>query len=115
MEAIKLARNLLERRKTLQFHSRDLEKIILHREGRVKSSEKLTFLNQTHTAHPEIPSILSTQDLRYKPLIQKAYFKPYTTESISPIKCQKKTSAGLSENDTKDIAYLVGLLNNRKN
>ncbi|OMJ89089.1 hypothetical protein SteCoe_8810 [Stentor coeruleus] len=59
--------------------------------------------------YSDIPSIPTSTDYEYKPLIRKAYFKQYTKESVSPIKSSRRPPT-LSENDLKEISQLIKMM-----
>lgn len=67
------------------------------------------FQGQQRVKFPEIPSVPTSNDFEFKPLIRKALFKPYMKESLSPIKNPRGAPA-LSENDFKEITHLIRLM-----
>lgn len=115
MEMIALANNPLERRKSLHLSPKTLHNLPSPKADKFKALGSPSAQHQYIIKSSDIPGSLTMQDLEYKHLIEKAYFKPYTSEPISPIKIHKTTINGMTENDTKDIVFLIDLLNNKKN
>ncbi|OMJ89090.1 hypothetical protein SteCoe_8811 [Stentor coeruleus] len=115
MEMITLAKNPTERKKSLHLSPKPLHNIVSPKADKFKTLGSPSAQHQYIIKSSDIPSSLTIRDLEYKHIIEKAYFKPYTNESISPIKSHKSTINGINENDTKDIVFLIDLLNNKKN